>query len=218
MNITVIGASRGSGAAVCTTLASRGHQVTAFSRTASSAGLGDDIVAIDGDVMDRDALAKATAGADAVVVTLGISDNPLGVRLLRRARTPLDVRSEGTRRVIDAMRATGVRRLVAQSTYGLGETRANISWQLKAFFALVIAPQIRDTEVQEQIVRASDLDWTLIRPVQLTDDTSATPPTVDAEDRIVGMTVSRRQVATAHADALTDSGTIGQALSVSSTS
>lgn len=217
MDILVVGASRGSGAAVVRALAGEGHRVTAFARSANTADLGlgnDDVIRVDGDVMDDDALDKAMVGQDAVVVTLGISDNPIAVRF-RRSSTPLDVRSEGTRRVIEAMQRADVRRLVVQSTYGLGETRRRLSWQLKAFFSLVIAPQLRDTERQEEIVHASNLDWTLIRPVALTDESADAPAHVDPYDDIVGFEVSRTQVANVVAEALVDATTVGRTLSVS---
>ena len=107
MRVLVVGASRGTGAELVDELARRGHVVTAFSRRAG----GDDprIVYQSGDVLDADAVAKAVAGQDAVVVTLGIPDNPFRVRLTRRASSPLDVRSTGTANVVRAMTETGVR-------------------------------------------------------------------------------------------------------------
>ncbi len=67
----------------------------AFSRRASRliSELGDKRLAvIDGDATDRDDVERAVAGHDAVIVTLGISENPVRVRLLGPARTPLNVR------------------------------------------------------------------------------------------------------------------------------
>jgi len=226
MNVLVVGASRGSGAAAVRALAADGHRVTAFARSASTADLGSDlgsegaageVVRVDGDVLDADALAKAMVGQDAVVVTLGISDNPVKVRLARRAATPLDVRSAGTAGVVVAMRAAGVRRLVVQTTYGLGEGRRRLPWSLRLVFALLLAPQIRDSERQEEIVqRAADLDWTLIRPVSLTDDQTAAPAHVTTDDTIAGLKVSRSQVARVAAATLADPATIHRTLSVSS--
>lgn len=216
MNILVVGASRGSGATVVRALAAAGHRVTAFARTATGAGFGDDVVAYDGDVMDPDDLAKAMVGQEAVVVTLGISDNPLKVRYLRRASTPLTIRSAGTRRVVEAMQEAGVRRLVVQTTYGVGESRRHLNWQFRLVFALLLRPQIKDTGVQEQVVRASGLDWTLVRPVSLTDDETTAPAHVSQHDGRLGLYVARGQVARVHAAALADPRTIGQTLSVSS--
>lgn len=126
MRVLVVGASRGSGAATVRELVSCGHEVTGFARSAPVQAVpGADYVA--GDVMDAEALGTVVVGQDAVVVTLGISDNPISVRLFRRASTPLDVRSVGTARVVQAMQETGVGRLVVQSTYGIGDTYERLS-------------------------------------------------------------------------------------------
>jgi uncharacterized protein YbjT (DUF2867 family) len=214
MRVLVVGASRGSGAAMVRELVATGHDVTGLARSAPSEPVaGADYVRAD--VMDADALGKAVAGHDAVVVALGISDNPIGVRLLRRASTPLDVRSAGTRRVVDAMRETGVRRLLVQTTYGVGETYARLSPMLKVFFSAVIRPQVDDSERQEALVRESGLDWTIVRPVALHDRDEQQPATVRTDDTVVGMRVARRQVARVVATVLDDSGTVGTVLSVS---
>lgn len=218
MKVLVVGASRGSGNQVVRGLAAAGHDVTAFARSASEADYGDAVVRrVDGDVMSPAEIEKAVIGQDAVVVTLGISDNPLKVQWLRRASTPLRVRSAGTSEVAAAMRRQGVTRLVVQSTYGVGDTYANLPLSLKAFFKLVIKPQAEDTERQEQIVRDSGLDWTLVRPVVLHDDDVAEPPHVSAHDEFRGLKVSRGQVAMAIADALGRPDTVGATLTVSGT-
>lgn len=215
MNVLVVGASRGSGAAAVQELEKAGHLVTAFARSVSG-DVGDESVrTIAGDVMDPDALDKAMVGQDAVVVALGISDNPVTVRLLRRATTPLDVRSRGTARVLDAMRAAGVRRIVVQSTYGIGETYARLPLSLKAFFSLVIRPQVRDHVRQEELVRGSGLDWTLVRPVVLHDDPTEDPATVDLDDDVTSMKVSRTQLARVLAEAVGRADWQGRTLSVS---
>jgi len=166
-------------------------------------------------VLDADAVAKAVAGQDAVVVTLGIPDNPFRVRLTRRASSRLDVRSTGTTNVVRAMAETGVRRLVVQSTYGIGETYRELPLALKAFFTLAIRPQVTDHEIQEAAVRASGLDWTIVRPVVLHDEVTSNPPSVSTDDKVAAMRVSRRQVARVEADALVRDDWIGRVLSVS---
>lgn len=215
MKVLVVGASRGSGAAMVRELVTAGHDVTGLARSAPTEPVaGADYVR--GDVMDADALGKAVAGQDAVVVALGISDNPIGVRLRRRASTPLDVRSAGTREVVRAMRETGVRRLLVQTTYGIGDTYARLSPMLKLFFSAVIRPQVDDSERQEGVVRGSGLDWTILRPVALHDGEASTAATVRSDDSVVGMRVSRSQVARAAAGVLDGDATLGKVLSVSS--
>ncbi len=226
MDVLVVGGTRGTGLAVVRELVADGHTVTAFGRTATAAFAGQDdatrpagagsVRPVDGDALDPDAVAAAVAGQDAVVVMLGISDNPLAVHWLRRATTALDVRSAGTAVVVDAMRRQGVRRLVVQTTYGLGDSWANLGLGWRLTFRWVIGRQFVDSAAQEQVVRSSGLDWTLVRPVALTDDTSDAPPTVAVDDAVVGMKVTRGQVARAVSDALEASATVGATLSVSS--
>lgn len=228
MDVLVVGATRGSGLAITRELVAAGHRVTAFGRTASTAfaapvagpGAGPDarpgsLRPVDGDALDSEAVTKAVAGQDAVVVTLGISDNPLAVQWLRRSSTPADVRSRGTATVVAAMRETGVRRLVAQSTYGLGGSWAHLDLTWKLVFRFVIGRQFTDSGRQEDVVRASGLDWTLVRPVSLTDDATEAPAHVTTDDSRRGLKVSRSQLARVHAGALADPGTVGATLSVS---
>ena len=214
--ILVVGATGGSGRAAVAALVEAGHHVTAFSRRAETL-LQDfpDITAINGDVMNPDDVDRAVAGHDSVVITLGITENPIRVRWLGPARTPLDVRSTGTNNVIDAMHAHGVDRLVVQSSYGVGETRQRLGLRDRLFFALLVKNQMADTEIQEQVVRASGLDWTLIQPVHLND----TIPEVDAFRSTTGetraMKVSRLAVGKAVADVVADSTYSYQTVSIS---
>ncbi|MGY1681605.1 NAD(P)-dependent oxidoreductase [Geodermatophilus sp. SYSU D01176] len=199
MKVSVVGATGGSGRAAVETLAGRGHEVTAFARRASAV-FGDrpGVRAVDGDATVPGDVGGAVRGQDAVVVTLGISEPPLRVRLLGSAGTAPDVRSRGTATVVAAMAEHGVRRLVVQSSYGVGETRDRLPLSSRLAFALLLRPQIADHEVQERIVRGSGLDWTLMQPVYLTDgdEPAALSCTGDAE----GMRVSRRAVGGVLAD------------------
>jgi uncharacterized protein YbjT (DUF2867 family) len=171
MKVLVVGATGGSGRAAVEALLAAGHEVTAFSRHASTlAGLSPQLRTVDGDAMDAAAIERAVQGQQAVVVTLGISESALRVRLFGAAATPNNVRSAGTRNVMAAMRRHGVARLVVQSSFGVGETRSRLPLASRLVFALLLKPQIADTEQQERDVRASGLDWVLAQPVNLTDD------------------------------------------------
>jgi len=194
--ILVVGATGGTGRATIERLVLDGHRVTAFSRNANSvAEISELVTAFNGDATKLEDVERAVEGHDAVIVTLGISESPIRVRLFGTARTPIDVRSVGTRNVIAAMKKHGVRRLVVQSSYGVGDTRDKLRWVDSLFFSLLLKPQIADTEVQELDVRESDVDWVLAQPVHLTDDENDTMPFAsDSGDRR-GWKISRRSVA-----------------------
>lgn len=214
MKVLVVGATGGSGRAAVAELAARGHEVTAFSRRSSSL-TGPMVRGVDGDVMDAPTVDALVAGQDAVVVALGISESTFKVRYLGSTGTPMDVRSRGTRHVIDAMRRHGVRRLVVQTSFGVGESRALLPLASRAFFAFAIKQQMADSEVQARDVHASGLDWVEVQPVYLTDDDGDQVPFVSTRGRLQGQRVSRAAVAQVLADAVERAEYVGEVLAVS---
>jgi uncharacterized protein YbjT (DUF2867 family) len=214
--ILVVGATGGTGRATIERLVAEGHRVTAFSRHADAvAETSDLITAFNGDATRPEDVDQAVRGHDAVIVTLGIRENPFRVRLFGTARTPIDVRSAGTRNVIAAMRKHGVRRLVVQSSYGVGETRDKLRWVDGLFFNLLLKPQIEDTEVQELDVRKSGVDWVLAQPVHLTDDEEDHMPFTSTSGDVRAWKISRKGVARFLARAAQTGEYTGQAVALS---
>ena len=214
--VLVVGASGGTGRATIDALLKRGHRVTAFSRHAESLEIDSDRVTLrNGDATNPDDVDRAVAGHDAVIITLGITENPIRVRLFGAAKTPNDVRSAGTRNVIASMRKHGVRRLVVQSSYGVGETRGSLRWMDRLFFGLLLKPQIADTEVQELEVRDSGVDWVLAQPVHLTDEDSDEMPFASADGQVREWKISRKGVAEFLAIAAQASEYVGQSVALS---
>jgi uncharacterized protein YbjT (DUF2867 family) len=216
MKILVVGATGGTGRQTVTELAARGHEVTAFAR--QTRHLGTDTGAthlVDGDATDLGAVTDAVVGHDAVVVTLGISEPALRVRLRGPRGTTPDVRSIGTTAVIEAMQRCDVPRLVVQSAYGVGESRDLLRFADRMVFRLILRPQIDDTERQEMAVRASGLDWVIVQPVHLTDGPEQAAAFVSTEGEVQGMRVSRRQVAKVLADAADQTQPVRRTLAVS---
>lgn len=158
MNVTIFGASGTIGRLVVEHALAEGHHVTAFTRDAARVTVAHDRVqVVEGDVTDPAACLPAVKGADAVVVVLG-------------AGRKGEVREAGTRAVVAAMEQAGVRRLVCQSTLGVGSSRANLDllWKYVMFGAL-LRPAYADHVRQEQVVKESDLDWTIVRPSAFAD-------------------------------------------------
>jgi nucleoside-diphosphate-sugar epimerase len=195
MKILVVGATGGTGRAAVARLLADGHEVTAFGRHPERVGAESARLHLAvGDALNESDVERAVAGQDAVVVTLGISENALRVRLLGPAHTPLDVRSAGTHNVMVAMRRHGVRRLVVLSSYGVGETRSKLGLMDRVFFDLILKPQIADTEKQSREVSESELDWVLVQPVHLTDGPDGEPFVSTRGDTEL-LSVSRTSVA-----------------------
>ena len=214
MNILVIGATGGSGRAVCDALLDRGHTVTAVARHATALPARPGLDRIDGDATDPSFLDRVVPGHEGVIVTLGISEPMVRVRLRGAQGTADDVRSRGTAAVVAAARRAGIRRVVVQSSYGVGETRSLLGLADRILFALLIKPQIFDSEIQEGVLRGSDLDWTIVQPVHLSDDDSV-DRFVSTDGRIRQHKVSRRAVGHVHAELVEGTTMIGRTVSVS---
>jgi uncharacterized protein YbjT (DUF2867 family) len=216
MKVLVVGASGGSGLATVESLLAAGHEVTAFARhDGRLQHLGRRVRIVTGDATDPALIERTVAGHDAVIVTLGIRENALRVRLLGAAHTPPDVRSRGTRHVIAAMRRHGVRRLLVQSSFGVGPTRNRLPLAYRLIFVLLLKPQIADTEVQEREVRDSGLDWVIAQPVGLNDRPLNDPPCISSCGETRSMAVSRRQVGRFLADAVLLPQHIGRTMTLS---
>lgn len=159
MNVIVFGATGSVGRLAVAELLKAGHRVTAFARHPEKLEARPNLSCIAGDAAEAEAVAGAMAGHDAVVITLGagMSRNSL-------------IRSQGTMNVILAMQAHGVRRLICQSTLGAHESWSNLNFFWKRImFGALLRPVFRDHELQESLVRASGLDWTIVRPGAFTD-------------------------------------------------
>ena len=158
MKLIVFGATGSLGRHVINQALEAGHQVTAVSRRgtwngAQSANLRQHAA----DVLDAEAVAAALPGHDAVVCALG-------------AGRQGGLRAPGTANIVAGMQAHGIRRIVCLSTLGAGDSWSNLTWFWKyPMFSLLLRPAFRDHLQQEDILRRSGLDWTIVRPAGFTD-------------------------------------------------
>jgi uncharacterized protein YbjT (DUF2867 family) len=78
--------------------------------------------------------------------------------------------SKATRVLVDEMQAVGVRRLIAVTGLGAGDSRGHGGFLYdNLMFPLVLKRIYDDKDVQEMIIRRSGLDWTIVRPGLLQD-------------------------------------------------
>jgi putative NADH-flavin reductase len=153
-------------------------------RAAAGAGLR----VVTADVMDPGAIAGAVAGADAVLTAIG-----------PRVSGPSTVSADSAASIIAAMRRTGVRRLLTVSgsivdDAGEGPIMSRLVKPLarRTFLKNVCADMRRG----EEVVRASGLDWTIMRPPRLTDKPAAGRYRTALDRNLPrGVTVSRADLA-----------------------
>jgi uncharacterized protein YbjT (DUF2867 family) len=169
MKVIIFGSTGGTGRAAARALLAEGRQVTAFARTPSALAPAPGLAIAQGDAMNEADVARAMPGHDAVVVSLGNSQNPFALLFGAKRTTPHNICQQGTANIIAAMKANGIGRLIVVSSFGVGDTKAQAPFMTKLFFALVLREHMADKEKQEQLVKTSGLDWTLVQPVGLTD-------------------------------------------------
>jgi putative NADH-flavin reductase len=63
-----------------------------------------------------------------------------------------------------------VRRLIAVSTFGAGDSRSQVSFLPRTVvFGVILRSEVADKEAMESQLAATDLDWTVVRVGVLTD-------------------------------------------------
>jgi len=164
MKLAIIGASRGIGRKAVDYALERGHSVRALARSAGRIGVeADGFEALEGDATDPVTLAKAVEGVDAVLVTIGA---PRDLRIVKQTTLFSDV----ARALIPAMEAAGIKRLIAVTGFGAGDSYARLSTLERIPFNVILGRAYADKAVQEDLIKASDLDWTIARPGILNDN------------------------------------------------
>ncbi len=160
MKVLVIGAAGKSGMAVVKRALSAGHDVTALVHTIEGYSPDSTVRVIEGDARDRSTVDSAVLGQDAVIDTIG---GKLSFK-------PTTLESSPAATLIASMRSSGVRRLVAISMVGAGESEANTNWYERLILATVLRSELKDKTAMEAVINASGLDWTVVRLPFLADD------------------------------------------------
>jgi putative NADH-flavin reductase len=158
MKVIIFGASGSIGRNLVSQALGQGHAVTAFVRDPARFDMQHDNLSIAvGDVLEAASVQNVVAGHDAVMCAIG-------------AGRKGGVRADGTRNIIAAMENAGVKRLICQTTLGIGDSWNNLNVFWKYFmFGLFIRPAFLDHVEQEKLIRESNLDWSIIRPAAFID-------------------------------------------------
>ncbi|XVU23630.1 NAD(P)-dependent oxidoreductase [Actinoplanes sp. CA-054009] len=156
MNVVVLGAAGRTGRLIVAEALRAGHQVTAAARTPRD--FPAEARTARADIRDADSLRAAVEGQDAVVSAVG----PAG-------RKALGLYSDGARAAVAAMRAAGVGRYLGITSVGVRHDDPHFSWWYRALVRPLGQDLYADMRRMEDIVRATDLDWTFVRPTYLQD-------------------------------------------------
>ncbi|MGD3110244.1 NAD(P)-dependent oxidoreductase [Streptomyces sp. YGL11-2] len=209
MQLTVFGATGGTGRLVVEQALDTGHDVRAVVRTPAKLPLQHrNLQIIKADVFDPEALKPTLAGADAVISALGA---------VGRKDTG-QVCANGVRSILAAMESTGVHRIAAISAQPVLRSGAGEP----LWFRMTVTPVIRaiyrntyaDLERMEALLADSAAEWTVLRPPYLTDKPGTGRYRTAFEANVSGSSLTRADLATALLTVLTDPGTIRHAIGV----
>jgi len=219
MKLTIFAATGGIGRQVLAQAIAAGHDVTAVVRNPTKLNGEVHVVGADLSTPDPAVLESAVRGADAVISALGaVSTSDLGVAW------------QGTRAIVRAMQATGVRRIVVVSAAPISTVPSPgrphpprhdpgdgffMRHLLSPLIKVVLRKHYADLARMEDVLRESGLDWTVIRPPRLT-DAAATGAyrTAYGQNLRHGVVISRADVAQFMLCALARRETIRQAIGI----
>jgi uncharacterized protein YbjT (DUF2867 family) len=161
MKILVLGATGATGRLIVNKALAEGHEVVALVRSKAKAEDLTGAELVEGDARDAAALTSAIAGCDAVVSSLGTAMSPF------REVTML---STATRALVGVMEKQNVRRLVCITGLGAGDSRGHGGFFFdRLLLPLMLRKVYEDKDRQEDAIRGSTLDWTIVRPTVLND-------------------------------------------------
>ncbi len=160
MNVLLLGATGFSGKEVLKKLLHDGHQVTAITRNQHSLLLKhNNLLIIEGDILNADLINTALKNQDAVINCLGIGGKGNG--------KPNNLISNATKILVYAMEIQNVKRIIAMSNVGAGNSRQHQPWVFNRiilpYFMKWLKVIIDDKNIMEKIIMNSKLDWTIIR-------------------------------------------------------
>ncbi|TVY84917.1 Flavin reductase (NADPH) [Lachnellula suecica] len=172
MHLLIIGGSGRTGKFFIEESLQKGHTITALVRKTSSLSPAGGLAIVQGSCLDakdvETAIESSPTPPSAVVVTLAS---------LRKTESPFSkpvssptMMTDTHRVLIAAMKTHGIKKLVTMSVFGVGDSHPFVFFPTRLVLDYSgTSVAIKDHAGLEKLVRSSGLDWTLVRPVMLTD-------------------------------------------------
>ncbi|MBT8267450.1 MAG: SDR family oxidoreductase [Bacteroidia bacterium] len=160
MKLLVIGGTGKTGRELIKQGLAKGHFITAVVRNPKKIKFSHkNLNVIEGDVLIPASIEEAFQGQEAVLCALGHKQFIIKTTILSR----------GTKNIIAGMAKNGVNRLICITSLGINDSR----FKLGLYYTLFTIPFILffyflDKSKQEKLIMNSTLEWTIVRPGQLT--------------------------------------------------
>lgn len=167
MKLLILGATGRTGKHVLALALERGYKVKCLVRDPSKISTSSNVTIIQGDPTNDVDLELALKDNEAVISVLNVSrmsDFPWAP-----LRSPKTFMSDVMSNIITLSKKYSLKRVVVCSAWGVSETRKDIPFWFRWLIDLSnIGAAYKDHERQEKIIENSSLDWTIVRPVGLT--------------------------------------------------
>ncbi|MCO5241236.1 MAG: NAD(P)H-binding protein [Chitinophagaceae bacterium] len=153
--IIVFGGTGNVGQVIIKKLVNNNHSVVVLTRQEKPST--DSLKFVIGNVLDEKLVEKIIKPSDKVIITLGFNNS-----------SP-DTMSKGTANIISAMEKNGAKRLICLSAQGAGDSWDYMPEDFKKMVSddEILAASFKDHSIQEDFVRHSNLDWTIVRPTEI---------------------------------------------------
>ena len=188
MKLLIIGGSRGVGRSMLECAVRRGFDVTVLARFPEKIEADESKVTIlKGDVLNKEDLASAVHGQEAVCSCIGV---PITFK-------PVSLFSRAAENIVEVMENNTEQKFVAVTGIGAGDSKGHGGFLYdKIFKPIFLSTIYQDKDREEEIIRSSALDWLIVRPAGLTNGTQTGKyRVIDNLDGIVAKRISRMDVA-----------------------
>lgn len=212
MKIVVFGATGIVGKAVVREALEKGHEVTVLTRDAGKVATRHErLHVVEGHVTDRNTVHNVLDGQEAVIQTLGIGGKGDG--------RPTTFVSEANKSIMEEMERMNVRRLVAISVIGAGDSLVFLPWIYRKLvlplFMKWFQAIMDDKNRMEPMIKKSSLDWTIVRCTTVKERPATGKVNATVDGKGLKFSISAADMATFIVNQLTDNRFLKQALTIS---
>ena len=156
MKIALFGATGKTGTLVLANLLSKSHTVTALVRNPAKIMIASPhLKLIQGDALILADVERAVEGCDAVISVLGLP-----------SLKPSTLLTVSAGNIAAAMKTKGVKRVIYMGSAGILNEMGGLPGM---FIGFILRNALKDHRGAYDVLRASPLEWTVLRPLSLTD-------------------------------------------------
>ncbi len=188
MKIAVFGGTGRTGKHIVEQALAQGEAVNVLARTPAKVEIDNPrLVVIEGDIKNLAAVEQTIRGVDAVLSALGPTSNE-----------PVFEVSQGMEHIIAAMKKQDVTRLIITAGAGVGDPKDEpklFNHVMNFLLKLMAKNVLADMSKVVEMVRSSDLDWTVVRLPMLTDDPKTGQVKVGYVGKGMGARITRSDIA-----------------------